>query len=50
MCVAFMTMHLVVLECKKGFKNVFRCCPNSPENFQDFSGIYSHFPLAIYIY
>jgi hypothetical protein len=35
MCVAFMPMHLVVLECKR-FKNVFRSCPNFPENFPDF--------------
>jgi hypothetical protein len=27
----------------KDFKNAFRSCPNSPENFPDFSGIYSHF-------
>jgi hypothetical protein len=25
-------------------KNVFRSCPNFPENFPDFSGTYSHFP------
>jgi hypothetical protein len=25
----------------KGFKNVFRCCPNPFENFPDFLGIYS---------
>jgi hypothetical protein len=44
MCVAFMLMHLVVLECKRFLKNVFRGCPNFPENFPDFSGTYSHFP------
>jgi hypothetical protein len=27
----------------KGFKNAFRSCPNSSEDFPDFSGIYSHF-------
>jgi hypothetical protein len=32
----------------KGFKNAFRSCPNSPENFLDFSGIYSHFPLSYF--
>jgi hypothetical protein len=31
----------------KGFKNTFRCCPNSSENFLDFSGISSHFPEII---
>jgi hypothetical protein len=34
----------------KGLNNAFRCCPNSSENFPDFSGIYSHFPGAISIY
>jgi hypothetical protein len=44
MCVAFMSMHLVVLECKKVSKNAFRSCPKPSENFPDFSGMYSHFP------
>jgi hypothetical protein len=34
---------------QKGFKNAFRSCPNSPKNFRDFSGNYSHFSLS-YLY
>jgi hypothetical protein len=48
MCVAFMPVLLVVLECKRFSKIAFRSCPNSPENFPDFSGIYSHFPLSYF--
>jgi hypothetical protein len=48
MCVAFMPKHLVVLECKKVSKNAFRSCPNSPENFPDLSGIYSHYSLSYF--
>jgi hypothetical protein len=32
----------------KGFKNAFRSCPNSSDNFPDFSRIYSHFSLSIF--
>jgi hypothetical protein len=32
----------------KGFKNAFRSCPNSPEIFPDFAGIYSHFSLSYF--
>jgi hypothetical protein len=34
----------------KGFKSAFKGCPNSPENFPDFSGIYSHLLRAYSIY
>jgi hypothetical protein len=33
----------------KGFKNAFRCYPNSNENFPDFSGIYSFFLSYFYL-
>jgi hypothetical protein len=36
MCVAFMLMHLAVLECKKSFKNAIRSCPNLPRIFRIF--------------
>jgi hypothetical protein len=32
----------------KGFKSAIRCCPNPPENFTGFSGIYSHFLLSYF--
>jgi hypothetical protein len=34
----------------KGLKNAFMSCPNFPKNFPDFSGTYSHFLWAIFIY
>jgi hypothetical protein len=48
--VAFMLMHLGASWVQKGFKNAFRCWPNPSENFPDFSGIYSQFLRAIFIY
>jgi hypothetical protein len=47
MCVAFMPMHLVVLECKKVSKMRLGAVQTLPRNFPDFSGIYSHFPVLI---
>jgi hypothetical protein len=50
MCVAFMPMHLVVVECKRFSKNAFRSCPNSPENFPDFFWNLFSFSFELFLF